>query len=309
MLPQEFELYGRRFRWSEEGALGEAAGSCIPLIRMTRDLPAEPVVWLSHIDEGKLWFGRCGADFVYRFENIGEFLLPADGSFVQAFLHPQAEPWAIDFVLCRGVIPRLLHLRGTTCLHAGAVAVGDRIVAFCGRSGSGKSTITAAMATRGHRVVTDDVLPLRLSVSQDAVLAGPGLPEVRVYPATADRIGIANRVTPPGPGQTKAIWRPESFAAAALPLAAIYLLDPRSETNSNFGSYASTSPVSPREALLSLLFHSFWLDRCQTGALATDLAVVAHVVRVVPISRLSFELGEMEFDLVEHLISSLPVCQ
>jgi hypothetical protein len=316
-LPQEFELYGSRFRWFAADAPGPLAGLWIPLIRMLRPLPSETVVWVSHSQADRLSYGKSAAGFVYRFEDIGEFLLPLDGSFVQAFLNPQAEPWAIDFVLCRGVIPRLLHLRGVTCLHAGAVAVGDRVVAFCGPSGSGKSTLTAALAIRGYRVVTDDVLPLCASPPGDAVLAGPilagpGLPEVRVYPAAAARIGIADRVIPPGAGQTKAVWRPESFVTAALPLAGIYLLAPHAETDSNFGSHASASPVSPRDALLGLLFHSFWLDPGQTGALATDLARLAQMVRAVPIARLSFEISEGGFDLVERLIASLsvsPVCQ
>jgi hypothetical protein len=70
---------------------------------------------------------------------------------------------------------------------------------------------------------------------------------------------------------------------------------------------ACASRLSPRDALLSLLFHSFWLDPAETGALATDLTVFAATVRAIPISRLSFELSQSGFDAVERLISATPV--
>jgi len=310
MLPQEFELYGSRFQWLEADSPIQSPEPCISLIRSSQPLSSEAVVWLSHSEADKLWFGKCGDSYAYRFENIGEFQLPADGSFIQAFLDPEAPAWAVDFVLCRGVIPRLLHLRGITCLHAGAVAIEDRVVAFCGPSGSGKSTLAAALAARGYPVITDDVLPLRAS-SSGVILAGPGLPDIRVHPATAVRIGIADRVTLPVSGQTKSVWRPESFVTTALPLAGIYMLEWRGPA---FLKSAGAVPLSPSDALLSLLYNSFWLDPAETGALATDLTRIAQVVRGVPISRLSFEIGETGFDFVDRLISNrlisgVPVCR
>jgi hypothetical protein len=306
-LPQEFELYGSRFRWFEGDAQGQFTGTCIPLFNMSQPMSPEAVIWHSRSEADQLWCGKCEAGFVYRFEKIGDFLVPSDGSFVRAFLNREAAAWAVDFVLCRGVIPRLLHLRGTTCLHAGAVAVGGCAVAFCGPSGSGKSSLTAAMATRGYRVLTDDVLPLRASSCGDAILAGPGLPEVRVHPSAATRLGIAHRVMPPVPGQTKAVWRPEAFTASSLPLSRIYLLEPHSEAGAE--TRMTTSPAPPRDALLALLFNSFWLDPGVTGALGTDLLRFAQVVRSLPISRLSFEFSEMGFDLVDRLISSHSGCR
>jgi hypothetical protein len=300
MLLEEFELYGSRFRWFEGDAFRGLGGPCIPLLRMLQPLPPESVIWFNRDDGDKPWCGKCETGFVYRFKDIAEFLLPSDGSIVKAFLNAQAAPWAVSFVLCHGVIPRVLHLRGTTCLHASAVVVRERVIAFCGPSGSGKSTLAAAMATRGYSLVTDDVLPLRTVPPGDAVLAGPGLPEARLQPSTAAQLGIADQAAPPGPGQTKLVWRPESIVTAALPLSGIYLLEPRLESDSGM---ATTSLPIPQGALLSLLSNSFWLHAGETAALAADLTRFAQVVRSVPISRLSFDLTDTGFDLVEQLIS------
>jgi hypothetical protein len=300
MLREEFELYGGRFRWFEGDAFSGPDGPHLPLLRMRQPLPPESVIWFSREGEDKPRRGKCEAGFVYRFEGVAEFLLPSDGSYVKAFLNPQAAPGAVAFVLSRGVIPRVLHLRGITCLHASAVAVGGRIVAFCGPSGSGKSTLAAAMAMRGYSLVTDDVLPLRASDDGDAILAGPGLPEVRLHPSTAAQLGIANRAVAPGPGQTKAVWRPETTVATALRLSAIYLLE--LDLKSNSERDASVLPATPQSALLSLLSNSFWLHAGETAALAADLTRFAQVVRSVPIARLSFCLTETGVDLVERLI-------
>lgn len=53
------------------------------------------------------------------------------------------------------------------CLHAGAVAIGQGPAAplfvFPAESQAGKSTLTAALATSGGRIYSDDVLPIDLS--------------------------------------------------------------------------------------------------------------------------------------------------
>ncbi len=58
------------------------------------------------------------------------------------------------------VLGLLLQLRGTTCLHASAVAFGEQAVAFAGGDGAGKSTTAGAFARRGHAVISDDVVAL-----------------------------------------------------------------------------------------------------------------------------------------------------
>jgi hypothetical protein len=58
------------------------------------------------------------------------------------------------------VLGLLLRLRGVPCLHASAVAFGDSTVAFAGSEGKGKSTTAAALASRGHAVISDDIVAL-----------------------------------------------------------------------------------------------------------------------------------------------------
>lgn len=56
------------------------------------------------------------------------------------------------------VLGILLRRRGTECLHASAVALQGKAILFAGDAGAGKSTTAAAMARRGHPVLSDDIV-------------------------------------------------------------------------------------------------------------------------------------------------------
>ena len=56
------------------------------------------------------------------------------------------------------VLPLAAVLRGTHVLHASAVALAGRAVAFMGRSGVGKTTLAGRIVAHGARLMTDDVL-------------------------------------------------------------------------------------------------------------------------------------------------------
>jgi hypothetical protein len=56
----------------------------------------------------------------------------------------------------RLVLPLALQVLGQEVLHASAVAVEAGAVAFCGSSGTGKSTVAYSLARRGHPPCADD---------------------------------------------------------------------------------------------------------------------------------------------------------
>ncbi|HLK50256.1 MAG TPA: hypothetical protein VKT49_19070 [Bryobacteraceae bacterium] len=300
MSAGEFELYGHRFQWSE----GESGDPCnagaIRLIRMRRPFEPEHVEWLSQGGGYIPAYGKVGDCSAYRFEGVAAFLFPPDGSYVQMFIDPAADDATLEFVLFRGVLPRILHLRGVTCLHASAVALRDGVVALCGPSGAGKSTLAAALVSRGLPLVSDDVVPIRPG---PPVMAGPGLPELRLYPSAVERIGISGQVGAPLPGQSKAHWQPRRAPDKPLPLLAIYLLQP---ATGSAEQPASLAPAPANEALVSLISNSYWVHPGQTDALGRDLLCLASLLRSVKVERLAFELSDRGIAAVEELITSAP---
>ena len=54
-----------------------------------------------------------------------------------------------------------LHQRGILPLHANAVEIDHRAVAFMGASGAGKSTLAAWFHDQGYPILADDVCVIR----------------------------------------------------------------------------------------------------------------------------------------------------
>jgi hypothetical protein len=107
---------------------------------------------------------QCGAEFYrVRYWDGSEFLVDRAGTRVWARWPANLPIGEILVCLFGPIIGFVLHLRGTPCLHASAVVIDGRAVAFLGHSGAGKSTMAAAFVRRGFAALTDDVLALDFS--------------------------------------------------------------------------------------------------------------------------------------------------
>jgi hypothetical protein len=124
------------------------------------------------------------------------------------------------FVLgsCMGAI---LHQRGCLVLHGSALRFGDQCVVFVGDSGAGKSTTAAALHLRGHDILADDI-----SVIDSQGRVQPGFPQMKLWAATADLLGLDTgalaRIRPQA--DKYAFPVDEGFCDRALPLAAVFVL-------------------------------------------------------------------------------------
>jgi hypothetical protein len=155
-------------------------------------------------------------------------------------------------------LPLWLEARGVTVLHASAVALGGRVVAFVGPSGVGKSTLCAELVRAGGGFVADDGLALE----EDA--AGgwrclPGPPWLRLWPSALEgRLGVAAAELPRvhqalDKRRLPAVGEPAA-AAGGLPLAAVYLLE--RGPGADGGGAPAIDACTRRDALLRLVEHS-----------------------------------------------------
>jgi hypothetical protein len=94
----------------------------------------------------------------------------------------------ISAYLLGTVFGALCHQRGIVPLHASAIDVSKGCITFAGPSGAGKSTLAAALAARGHQVVSDDVCFLRRT-EREGLLVWPGVGRIRLWADALEALG------------------------------------------------------------------------------------------------------------------------
>jgi hypothetical protein len=111
-----------------------------------------------------------------------------DGREIRVRPEPDASERNVRLYLLGSAMGILLHQRGLLPLHANAVEIGGKAVAFMGPSGSGKSTLAAWFHDRGHRVIADDVCVIRFE-DQGMPIVCPGMPRLRLWKEALEASG------------------------------------------------------------------------------------------------------------------------
>jgi hypothetical protein len=238
----------------------------------------------------RVWRLAGGAAFHLRYQDGTEFVLGQGGKDVWASWPDRATLADTATYLLGPVLGFVLRLRGTTCLHASAVAMRDRAVAFLGPAGAGKSTTAAALAQRGHPVLSDDVCALR--DEGDAIWVQPGYPHLRLWPDSVSSLfgspGALPRLTPAD--GISAWWDKRfldldghgyPFQREPLPLAAIYILG---EHATGPGA-PSVEPVPAREGLMALVANTYTNYLLDGEMRAREFGLLGRVVAHVPVRR------------------------
>ncbi len=216
--------------------------------------------------EGLVYWDEVGSVLVRRGREIIVDLLPG------------ADEENLRALLLGAALGVLLTQRGMTALHASAVALAGRAVAFLGGAGCGKSTLAAALHARGHPVVTDDLTAIR--VDDGTALVLPGFPQLKLWPETAAHLGDnPETLARARPGVAKRI-RParKGFSGKPLPVACAYVLADDART--------ALERVRPREAAIELLRHSWAPRTVRAAAPSAQLHRCAAVAAAVPVVRL-----------------------
>ena len=153
----------------------------------------------------------------------GTYVVAADGTTI-ACLPPAAEPWMWQRFLIGQVLPLAAVLNGYEALHASAVAVDGRAVAFAADSGVGKTSLALNLVLRGARFLTDDVTAISLRDGHPTVHPGPGLTNLRREEdaCLGPRRALLGNVIGSDPYELRLALRRDPEPA---PLAALYLLE------------------------------------------------------------------------------------
>ncbi len=192
------------------------------------------------------------------------------------------------------VLALWLEISGALCLHASAVDTPLGGVGFLGFNRAGKSSLAASFLPEGFSLLTDDVLAVEVD-SLGAIVATPSFPQLRLWPRSMDDL-VENptelepvhpdfdkrRVPVGGAGLG-------TFQDSARPLDALFL--PVRE-----GSTIEMERLSPREAMIELVRHSFLgaLGEAAIG-IGRRFERLAWVAERIPVFHLRYPNG------LEHL--------
>lgn len=180
----------------------------------------------------------------------------------------------------------LLRLRGITCLHASAVAIDDRCVAFVGSEGAGKSTTAAAFARADFSVVSDDIVALAEREGTFQVL--PAYPHLCIWPETVEALFGSPNALPKFTQEWEkrrlalGVADGNRFESRTLPLGAIYLLGSRIS-----GGVPGVETLRPQPAHLALLTNTYGSNILDSRLRAQEFSLVARLVASVPIRQLT----------------------
>jgi hypothetical protein len=178
----------------------------------------------------------------------------------------------------------LLHQRGLLPLHANAVEIDGRAVAFMGASGAGKSTLAAWFHDRGFPILADDVCVLRFESNGEPVTQ-PGLPRLRLWEEVLKATGREASHFPRSYSGDESFNKYDVSAranAAREPraLVAAFLL----ERGESFG-VEPLNGVSAVQAVFDNTYRGRFLDH--TRGHGEHWAKAVQLVRTVPIYRVT----------------------
>jgi hypothetical protein len=130
---------------------------------------------------------RRGNDCWMHVPGVASYRFTPEGKEVAASVADGARSDIVLDAYQRRVLPMAVQVRGYEVLHASAVHSPAGIVAFCGVSQAGKSTIAFGLSRRGYRVWCDDVLAFDLS---DPLPSAISLPfQLRLRPTAIEMFG------------------------------------------------------------------------------------------------------------------------
>jgi hypothetical protein len=184
------------------------------------------------------------------------------------------------------VMAIVAQLRGATCLHGCAIVIENAIVALLGPQGAGKSTSAAAFANAGYGIAADDLV--LLSESKGGFLVNPTYPVLKLWPSSVELLFGHEDALPRITAGWDKRWLNLNegdyrFQQEPLPLAAVYVLAPRS------GNSAAPflTPFTGTAALMKLVSNSWAHYVDKPAFLANQFALLSRLSKRTPIRGLT----------------------
>jgi hypothetical protein len=225
----------------------------------------------------------------------GEFVVDGEARLIEAA--PNGAPDEVwEHRMVATAFPLLAAERGDVVAHAAAIEVGTRAVVFLGPPRRGKSTVAAAAAGLGYRLLAEDGAAIELA--PDGALVWPGPTGIRVTSRVMSTLGLVSD----GGGDRKRTHLVPSVrhAEEPVPLGGVVVLGER-------GAPALT-PLEPAAAVPSVVPSLIFGGSDRLGEAfrgAARLVSIVPAFRACLLDDLSAVRAELS-DLLSRLADGVP---
>ncbi len=174
-----------------------------------------------------------------------------------AKIDPSLHQSTLEHFLHDQIFPGILAMEGRLVIHAGATHVEGRAIAFIGKSGLGKSTLTASFDQSGYPLMGDDALVIHWL--GDIAAAEATYKSLRLLPDSLHEIFLEPPEHSPAahytPKQRVNMSQTAQMVYSPMELTALFFL-----AQPSMREEIRIAPVKPAEACMALVANSFALN-------------------------------------------------
>jgi len=242
---------------------------------------------------------KTDSGYTIRFLGHSEFQIDAGMNTVVVHLGRDIDRRWAALLLGGSVLGLILLLAGKTVLHASAVEMNDRVLAFVGASGMGKSTLATLFCLRGHKLLTDDVL--RIDAQKQSLVCFPGTASTRLRPDSATLAEhFSEAIRKESVDKRTCLQLEENFST--LPSLTAVMIPKLSRTIST----ARVNRLSPRAAILSLSSYPRIRGVKDRNILSSQFRSISRLAAMLPIYEAQIPwLDRLDPQLPEELLEDL----
>ena len=241
--------------------------------------------WYTPAGEITISLAGTGAGYLLRFPFLADFVIDENGCRVGGWPAAETDEETLRHLLLDQVLPRVLAHQGRLVLHASAVTVDGKALAFAGETGRGKSTLAASLHGAGYSLLTDDGLVLK--AGGGSIHSIPAYAGLRLLPES-----VAALFKVPPQRKAMASYSPKNRIALdrkdaidpVEPAALFVLGEPVGDGEKSI----RVSRLSQRDACMEIVRNSFQLDVSSRDQAKNLFAAAGRAAEKLPVFALSY---------------------